>query len=118
MVDLDGFKALNDAHGHMAGDDALRVVGRRLVGCVRERDVVARIGGDEFVLVLPDLHPGQGTAEECARRVRAALAGPIELDHASPRLGAATGVACFPRDGADGVALLAHADRAMYRAKR
>jgi diguanylate cyclase (GGDEF)-like protein/PAS domain S-box-containing protein len=118
MVDLDGFKALNDAHGHMAGDEALRVVGRRLVGCVRERDVVARIGGDEFVLVLGDLHPGHGTAEECARRVQAALADPIELGNASPRLGAATGVAYFPRDGADGVMLLAHADRAMYRAKR
>jgi diguanylate cyclase (GGDEF)-like protein/PAS domain S-box-containing protein len=118
MVDLDGFKALNDAYGHIAGDAALREVARRLVACVRERDVVARVGGDEFVLVLPDLHPGHGTAEECARRVRAALADPIGLDHASPRLGAATGVACFPRDGADGVALLAHADRAMYRAKR
>jgi diguanylate cyclase (GGDEF)-like protein/PAS domain S-box-containing protein len=118
MVDLDGFKALNDAWGHLAGDEALREVARRLTRCVRERDVVARIGGDEFVLVLPDLHPDHDAASECAVRVGAALAAPIALDGVAPRLGAATGVACFPRDGADGAELLAHADRAMYRAKR
>jgi diguanylate cyclase (GGDEF)-like protein/PAS domain S-box-containing protein len=118
MVDLDGFKALNDGFGHLAGDAALREVARRLCGCVRERDVVARIGGDEFVLVLPDLHPEHDAARECAARVRAALAPPLAIDGAAPRLGAAIGVACFPRDGADGAQLLAHADRAMYRAKR
>jgi GGDEF domain-containing protein len=95
-----------------------RALARRLSGCVRERDVVARIGGDEFVLVLPDLHPEHDAASECAARVRAALSAPLAIDGAEPRLGAATGVACFPRDGADGAQLLAHADRAMYRAKR
>jgi diguanylate cyclase (GGDEF)-like protein len=118
MVDLDGFKPLNDAWGHMAGDAALREVASRLVACVRERDIVARVGGDEFVLVLPDLHPGQEVAEACAARVHAGLTAPITLGRARPRLGAAIGVAVFPRDGATGVALLAHADRAMYRAKR
>jgi diguanylate cyclase (GGDEF)-like protein/PAS domain S-box-containing protein len=118
MVDLDGFKALNDRWGHLAGDAALREVARRLGRCVRERDLVARVGGDEFVLLLADLQPGEDAAEACADRVEVALREPVDLQGAIASIGAATGVACFPRDGADGAALLAHADRAMYAAKR
>jgi diguanylate cyclase (GGDEF)-like protein/PAS domain S-box-containing protein len=119
VADLDDFKALNDRWGHMAGDEALREVARRLLGCVRERDVVSRTGGDEFVIVLGDLLPGEGTPRDCAERVAAALDVPIALaGGASVELGAATGVACFPGDGEDAAALLAHADRAMYAAKR
>jgi diguanylate cyclase (GGDEF)-like protein/PAS domain S-box-containing protein len=118
VVDLDDFKSLNDHWGHMAGDEVLREVGRRLLSCVRERDVVSRTGGDEFVIVLGDLQPGEGTPRDCADRVAAALAPPIEIGGASRPLGAATGVACFPGDGEDAAALIEHADRAMYRAKR
>ncbi|WP_051324214.1 sensor domain-containing diguanylate cyclase [Candidatus Solirubrobacter pratensis] len=117
MLDLDGFKAINDSLGHAAGDAALREVGRRLRRCVRERDLVARLGGDEFVVLLTDVGGHSGAAAEACERVDAVLAEPIALEHAEVRLGAAIGVATFPGDGADAPALLAHADRAMYAAK-
>jgi diguanylate cyclase (GGDEF)-like protein/PAS domain S-box-containing protein len=111
LLDLDDFKALNDRDGHAAGDEALRAVAAALRRCVRERDLVARAGGDEFVIVLPDLQPGDGAASDCAARVAAALRD-------GPGLAAAAGIACFPRHGGDWRALLARADREMYAAKR
>jgi diguanylate cyclase (GGDEF)-like protein/PAS domain S-box-containing protein len=117
MLDLDGFKALNDRWGHLTGDTALRTVAHRLRGAVRERDLVARPGGDEFVLVLPDLQPGGTAAVECAERVTAALDTPLRFDGGSASIRAALGLAVFPRDGGDPTALLAHADRAMYAGK-
>jgi len=115
MLDLDGFKAVNDRYGHATGDAALREVAERLRGSVRERDLVARAGGDEFVVVLPDLPAGG--ARDAADRVEAAFATPLELGGAQARLRAAVGVASFPDDGADADVLLAAADRAMYARK-
>ncbi len=109
MLDLDGFKAINDTHGHAAGDAALREVAKRLRRCVRERDLVARLGGDEFVVVLTDLEAA-GTVTDFVDRVRDALAAPYD----SMELRAAAGVARFPSDGSTAGELLAHADRAMY----
>lgn len=109
MLDLDGFKAINDTHGHAAGDAALREVAARLRACVRERDLVARLGGDEFVVVLTDLEAVSAVADS-VERVRAALTprfGELELR-------AAIGVALFPTDGSSAEVLLESADRAMY----
>jgi len=122
MLDLNGFKAVNDRHGHAAGDEALREVARRLRRCVRERDLVARLGGDEFVVVLTDLGPAHPALPDAAvdtvERVRAALAEPIAVDHGTDvELRAAIGVAGFPADAATVADLLSVADRAMYAAK-
>jgi diguanylate cyclase (GGDEF)-like protein/PAS domain S-box-containing protein len=117
MLDLNGFKAINDSHGHAAGDAALREVARRLRRCVRERDLVARLGGDEFVVLLTDVGGSSGAAQEACERVDAALSAPIVLEQGEMTLRAAIGVATFPGDGADAPSLLAFADRAMYAAK-
>jgi diguanylate cyclase (GGDEF)-like protein/PAS domain S-box-containing protein len=111
VLDLDGFKAVNDRHGHAAGDDVLREVAQRLRRSVRERDLVARLGGDEFVVVLTDL----AAVPDSVERVEAALAEPFAVADAPLR--AAVGVAMFPRDGATVADLLAAADRQMYAAK-
>ena len=115
MLDLDGFKAVNDRFGHATGDAALREVAERLRTSVRERDMVARAGGDEFVVVLPDLT--ESGAHEAAARVEAAFAAPLDLGGVQADLHAAVGVACFPDDGDDADVLLAAADRAMYARK-
>ena len=116
MLDLDGFKAVNDRFGHAAGDAALREVAERLRSSVRERDMVARAGGDEFVVVLPDLaDEAARTRPPSASRPRSPT--PLELDGVQASLHAAVGVACFPDDGDDADVLLAAADRAMYARK-
>jgi diguanylate cyclase (GGDEF)-like protein/PAS domain S-box-containing protein len=117
MLDLDGFKAINDTRGHAAGDEALREVARRLSRSVRERDLVARLGGDEFVVVLTDLGGRSGAVRDSLERIQEALAEPIAFEGASFVVGAAVGVATFPADGGNAEDLLAHADRAMYAAK-
>jgi diguanylate cyclase (GGDEF)-like protein/PAS domain S-box-containing protein len=117
MIDLDGFKAVNDTHGHAAGDEALREVARRLKRSVRERDLVARLGGDEFVVVLTDLGGRSGAVKDSMERITEALREPIAFNRASVTLGAAMGVATFPDDGGNAADLLAHADRGMYAAK-
>jgi diguanylate cyclase (GGDEF)-like protein/PAS domain S-box-containing protein len=117
MLDLDGFKAINDTHGHAAGDEALREVARRLRRCVRERDLVARLGGDEFVVVLSDHGERSGAVQDTVARIGEALAERFEVAGTEVTLGAAVGVAAFPADAAGVAGLLAHADRAMYAAK-
>jgi diguanylate cyclase (GGDEF)-like protein/PAS domain S-box-containing protein len=117
MIDLDGFKAVNDRLGHAAGDAALREVAARLRRSVRERDLVARTGGDEFVVVLADLAPGERAAHDAAGRIRGAFTAPLVLDGEQVRLQAAVGVARYPEDGRDIERLLAAADREMYAHK-
>jgi diguanylate cyclase (GGDEF)-like protein len=115
MCDLDNFKMVNDSWGHAAGDELLKVIARRMEGSVRPDDVVARISGDEFVLLLKDTD--EVTAAEVADRVMAAVVGPVQLpggDMVVPSV--SMGVAAHHQD--EGVErLMARADESMYRAK-
>jgi diguanylate cyclase (GGDEF)-like protein len=116
FVDLDQFKLVNDTLGHSAGDQLLQVVARRLEGCLRQSDVVARFGGDEFVILVSHLGPGNNV-EEIARKLLKVLAQPMELGGEHINCSASIGIALFPRDGEDAETLLKHADVAMYQAK-
>ncbi len=118
MIDLDGFKAVNDHHGHAAGDEVLRAVGQRLRPLCRAQDVLARLGGDEFLLWLEPA-PDPAALQALATRLLQALAAPGLPVDAGPRpLGASLGVARCPQDGDTLEGLLATADAAMYAAKR
>jgi diguanylate cyclase (GGDEF)-like protein/PAS domain S-box-containing protein len=114
--DLDGFKAINDRHGHMSGDDVLRTVARRFERAARHEDTVARIGGDEFVVLQPFVR-SRADVETLARRLRAALGEPLHVEGFEYRLTASAGVAMYPEDGREAGALLARADAALYRVK-
>ena len=116
FLDLDEFKRVNDTHGHGAGSAVLKHVGDVLRGCVRDTDRAARYGGDEFVVVMPET-PKAG-ALAMAERLRVAIAGaPYAHGSATVSVTASLGIATFPGDGADGAAVLAAADHAMYAAK-
>ena len=116
-ADLDGFKEINDAHGHAAGDELLRQIGKRFVECVRASDTVARVGGDEFAVLL-DTAASRAGAEEVAAKLNHALRAPLVLgDGVEAHVTCSIGIALFSRDGADGPALMRAADAAMYRAK-
>jgi len=117
FVDLDGFKAINDVHGHDVGDRALREIGQRLLHSVRGSDLVARLGGDEFVILMTDLDDLSGVPR-VARRALNAIAEPLTTVPRRPqRVSASFGVAVSPSDGTEADTLLRHADTAMYRAK-
>ena len=116
-LDLDDFKVANDRGGHEAGDRLLREVGQRLLRGLRQGDLVARVGGDEFVAILPGC-PDPATAAGVAETLRNSLRRPHALAGEEFRLDASVGIACFPADGNTPEELLRHADLAMYAAKR
>ena len=116
-IDLDGFKAVNDIAGHEAGDRLLQAVANRLQQVLRHGDTAARMGGDEFVILLPGCRDA-ATARAVVDTLRAQLR-PVHLLAGQPfQLDASVGIACFPQDGTDAATLLAHADHEMYAAKR
>ena len=115
-LDLDGFKAINDRHGHHVGDQVLQVVAKRLVRALRAEDSVGRLGGDEFACLLTNL-PDESQAELLAGKLFEAVSQPMRIGALNLRVRASIGMAIFPRDGATAEALLRSADEAMYRAK-
>jgi diguanylate cyclase (GGDEF)-like protein len=115
-IDLDRFKQVNDTLGHRAGDELLRHVSRRMSGVLREADTFARMGGDEFALLMPDL-PGPEVALAVAERLLRAVRQPFALADGQARIGVSIGIACHPDHGRTGDELLNNADLALYRAK-
>jgi diguanylate cyclase (GGDEF)-like protein len=116
MIDLDGFKGVNDMLGHDAGDKLLGEVGRRLRALVRGTDLVARLGGDEFVILAGGLHRRDDVLP-LAERVLRGLGDPMHMNGRQIRIGASIGIAFHPTDGLDVDTLLKHADIALYSAK-
>jgi diguanylate cyclase (GGDEF)-like protein/PAS domain S-box-containing protein len=117
FIDLDGFKPINDTHGHETGDVVLCEVARRLGHCVRGEDIVARLGGDEFVVVLGRV-AGESEPAAVARNIIDAASRPYALDGLELSLSLSMGIAMFPRDGDEFDTLLRKADAAMYQAKQ
>jgi diguanylate cyclase (GGDEF)-like protein/PAS domain S-box-containing protein len=116
FVDLDHFKTINDTLGHTAGDELLLEMARRLRGCVREEDTVARIGGDEFTIILSELRYSED-AVTVAEKIIAAVQKPLTVGGMPIEVSASIGIALYPVDGSDPESLLRNADSAMYRAK-
>jgi diguanylate cyclase (GGDEF)-like protein len=117
FLDLDGFKAVNDRHGHKAGDELLVEIARRFRRIVRESDVLARLGGDEFALLAPNAKDGRELAHVAQRLLRA-LDDPAQPALSDRSVGASIGIAFFPEDATDVEELFVAADAAMYAAKR
>lgn len=116
MIDLDGFKQVNDAHGHAVGDELLVIIAGRLRESVRETDTVARLGGDEFVVLLEDTRHPEGTSQ-IVEKLIAAVRLPVMLDAGAIEVSASIGIACTPQHTDDADDLLERADAAMYNAK-
>jgi diguanylate cyclase (GGDEF)-like protein len=117
MLDLDRFKLINDSLGHRSGDIVLNEVARRLQGVVRNIDTVARVGGDEFVLVISP-SAARVDAEDIGKRANEVLSAPIQLEGVDLHVSSSIGIAYYPSTGASATSLLAQADAAMYCAKQ
>jgi diguanylate cyclase (GGDEF)-like protein len=117
LLDLDRFKEVNDTMGHDMGDELLKAVAERLKGCVREVDTVARMGGDEFTIILEGV-----ASENCivvvAKRIAESISGGFELKGRSVTVGVSIGITMYPHDDSNIDELLKHADSAMYHAKQ
>lgn len=116
-IDLDQFKQVNDTYGHAVGDMLLQAVASRLKGCVRECDTVARIGGDEFVILLESMQTA-ADADTVADKICQVLGDPLRLDGHSLSIRPSIGIGLYPEHGLEEQSLFKHADDAMYRAKR
>jgi diguanylate cyclase len=116
FMDLDHFKVINDSLGHNFGDEVLRHVGERLQSAVRDGDTVARIGGDEFVLILND-QTREDMIFRTMRRITARVSEPMQVGGRELQVSCSAGISLFPQDGPDVQTLLKNADTAMYRAK-
>ncbi|MCX7656311.1 MAG: diguanylate cyclase [Treponemataceae bacterium] len=117
FMDLDNFKPINDTFGHQEGDHALVEVAHRIKRALRASDVIARVGGDEFVVLLTDMENEDG-ARLVAEKIVKTLEQPLYIEGQLCQLGVSIGIAVYPKDGASGDELIRHADEAMYRIKR
>jgi diguanylate cyclase (GGDEF)-like protein len=115
-LDLDGFKMVNDTLGHPVGDTLLKAVAERLRGCIRKSDTVARIGGDEFAILMVAIE-NDDDVTDLAERIIQSIHAPYDLDHNHVNVGISIGIAVAPNDGVDPNQLLKNADLALYRAK-
>jgi diguanylate cyclase (GGDEF)-like protein len=117
FFDLDGFKNVNDSHGHAAGDAVLQQVATRMVECIDEEIMLARLGGDEFSVVLPDLEQCSD-AQDCAQTFLDSFIESFHVDEHELDIGVSIGISFYPKDGVKSDDLIRHADMAMYQAKR
>ncbi|KOF16727.1 histidine kinase [Ensifer adhaerens] len=117
FLDLDNFKLVNDTLGHAAGDELLKMTATRMRASVRKSDIVVRVGGDEFILLLNGLPCERDVVLARLEDIRAAIAAPMQINGHSLQISCSMGVACFPNQGKTVGELLANADMAMYRAK-
>lgn len=116
FLDLDRFKNINDSLGHASGDRVLQMMAKRLRGCIGEENLVARMGGDEFTVLLTDV-PNKDVAQQLAQTILQALERSLLLDSHELHLTASIGIALYPNDGTDVQTLMTSADTAMYKAK-
>jgi len=117
FIDLDGFKSVNDAYGHDAGDELMIKTAKRLADCTRESDTVARLGGDEFTVILSGIKVPDD-AETVAQNIIRELSTPFSIKDQEVIIGASIGICVFPDNGDDADTVLENADRAMYQAKK
>jgi len=117
LIDLDGFKVINDTYGHRAGDTALKIVAKRLSDCVRNADTVARQGGDEFVILLNDLAQGADSVN-IADKILQDVMQPMAIDGRQVTVGVSIGISVYPDDAGDDESMLRLADTAMYHVKQ
>ncbi len=116
FFDLDGFKAVNDAYGHHIGDQVIKICTSRMKNCARSGDVLARMGGDEFALMV-NLKKHECNIDELAKRFNDSISEPIRIDQLRINIGVSIGISYYPQDGHTFSELLNHADMAMYQAK-
>jgi diguanylate cyclase (GGDEF)-like protein len=117
FLDLDGFKAVNDTHGHTMGDELLVELSKRMKEALREGDTLARIGGDEFIALIVDLDNIDDIKPVLERLLKAA-SNPSILDDVKVEVSTSIGVTLYPKDGVEADQLMRHADQAMYIAKQ
>jgi diguanylate cyclase (GGDEF)-like protein len=117
FLDLDNFKNINDGHGHAAGDTLLKIVSKRLMECVREGDTVARQGGDEFILLLPDVDGEEGVVK-VAEKLLDTVAAPYSISGQEMHVSVSIGIGIYPDDGNTVESIFKSADSAMYNAKQ
>ena len=116
LLDLDQFKDVNDTLGHSVGDKLLKAVSERLINILRKSDTVARMGGDEFMLMLPEMALGEDAAKVAAKILNA-FQDPFVFEGYELRITTSIGIAIYPHDGEDSDTLVKNADIAMYCAK-